>query len=111
MNNIKQRFIIHCTTDWCGIDNDYPALAKDESDLYDLADNLAVDNLMSYMSLDEIAEENGIIEDNYDDWEDYANDRDNIDITQYCRSNIELFDNTDEEWNNLINFYGGVYEV
>lgn len=100
----KQRFIITCTTDWCGMDNEYLALADCEEDLEEYADELAVDNLMSYVSMDELAEDLGYYEDKYEgDWQDLL---DSIEPSNYVRSSIEPFEGTDEEWNELIKYYG-----
>lgn len=98
----KKRFIIHCTTDWCGMDNDYPALADTEGYLYEFADDLAIDNILKYIDKFEIAEEEDIYEDDYDNYDDYLEAVDNVDISKYVRSTIEPFTGTDEEWNELV---------
>ena len=105
----KQRFIITCTTEWCGMDSEFPALAEHESDLLEYADELAVNNLMSYMSMDDIAEDLGYNEEDYDpeEWQDLL---DSIEISSYVNYTIEPFEGTDEEWNELINYHGKVYE-
>lgn len=33
MNKEEKRFIIHVTTNWCGMDQEYPAIAESESAL------------------------------------------------------------------------------
>lgn len=105
----KQRFIITCTTDWCSMDNEFPALAENESDLWEYADELAVNNLMAYVSMDELAEYLGYYEDDYDpdEWQILL---DNIEISDYVRYTIEPFEGTNEGWNELIKYHGEVYE-
>lgn len=105
-NMNKQRFLINCTTSWCGTDNDYPALAEKESDLYEYAEEIVVNNLLCYMDKDELAEELGILEEDYESDADYCAARDEINIRSYCDYTIESFTGTDEEWNSLINDSG-----
>ena len=105
----KQRFLINCTTNWCGMDNSYPVIAESEDKLYEYADNLAIDNLMSYIDLDEIAEEQGYYADEMEE-DEYEKIKDNIELSEYVNYNIELFDGTEEEWKELCE-YQGVQEI
>ena len=36
-----KRFLIHCSTAWCGMDNTFRIVAEKEEDLWELADQLA----------------------------------------------------------------------
>lgn len=47
-----KRYLIHVTTNWCGMDQDYPAIAKDESDLDEIASDLALDNFNGFWIMD-----------------------------------------------------------
>lgn len=106
----KKRFIIHCSTDWCGMDNDYPALAEKESDLWDIADQLAIDNLYNYVSQNELAEDLGIYEEDYDDYDEYQAAVDEIDPMNYVSATIEPFEGGDVDWQYLID-ENGIQEV
>lgn len=108
----KKRFIIKVTTNWCGMDNDYPALAEKESDLWEVADQLAIDNLYAYMSQEELAEECCIYEDNYKDPDEYQSDVDSINPEDYVNATIELFTRGDVDWQCLVNDnHGEIIEV
>ena len=43
-----KRFLIHVSTHWCGEEDTFRAVAESESDLLDLAEQLAYDNFYSY---------------------------------------------------------------
>lgn len=43
-----KRFLIHVSTHWCGEEDTFRAVAESESDLWDLAEQLAYDNFYSY---------------------------------------------------------------
>ena len=92
-----KRFLIHCDACWCGMDNTFRVLAKEELDIDDYADNLAYDNFMTYADYDDIIEELGYDLDELSDTE-----RDEIlsDINEcdYWWYDIEECED-DEEWN------------
>lgn len=109
MNKELKRYLIHVTTNWCGMDQTYPAVAKDKSDLWDLAEELAYGNFTNFGLWDDIAEEYG-----YDtnemsdlDWEILQSE---VDESEYYSSYIEEFEGDDEEWNDLVQDAGEVYK-
>lgn len=51
-----KRFLIHVSTHWCGEEDTFRAVAESESDLWDLAEQLAYDNFYSYGHDQDIAE-------------------------------------------------------
>lgn len=57
MSTNLKRFLIHCSTEWCGMDNTFRAMAEKEEDLWELADQLAYDNFMDYGGIDLILED------------------------------------------------------
>lgn len=92
-----KRFLIHCSTCWCGTDTTFRVLAKSEFDIEELANTLAYENFMEYANYDDILEELG-----YDLEEISDEERDavlsEIDETEYWHSYIEECED-DEEWN------------
>lgn len=74
------RFLIHVSTNWCGMDQTYRAEADSEMELWDIAEQLAYENFQDYSCDDYIAEE-----------------------CDYYSSHIEEFDGDDKEWEE----YGG----
>jgi hypothetical protein len=54
---MSSRFLIHVTTNWCGMDQEYAAIAEQESDLWDLAGQLAYDNFSEFNCLEEVLSE------------------------------------------------------
>ena len=52
-----KRFLIHCSTAWCGMDDTFRAVAEKEEDLWELANQLAYENFISYEGPDLILEE------------------------------------------------------
>lgn len=52
-----KRFLIHVSTHWCGEEDTFRAVAESESDLWDLAEQLAYDNFYSYGHDQDIAKE------------------------------------------------------
>lgn len=72
-----KRFLIHVSTYWCGMDATFRAVAESETELWDLAEQLAYDNFQSYGCESDIAEEEGYdftIEECEDDeeWNEYS---------------------------------------
>lgn len=102
-----KRFLITATTNWCGMDQEYAALAEHESDLYDIAEQLAYDNFLSYGLWEDIAEEKGYdpSEMTDEDWDELQSSTDESD---YYRCYIDEFDGTEEEWNDYAK--NGVYD-
>ena len=52
-----KRFLIHCSTEWCGMDDTFRAVAEKEEDLWELADQLAYENFQMYGGIDLILED------------------------------------------------------
>lgn len=101
-----KRFLIHVSTAWCGMDNTFRAVAENESDLYDVAQDLAYENFQSYGCEDDIAEQEGYDPDEMEasDWDELW---ETVDESQYYDFSIEEFEGDDEEWEG----YGGeIYE-
>ena len=95
MSTKLKRFLIHCSTAWCGMDDTFRAVAEKEEDLWELADQLAYENFNSYGGTD-------LILDDYDT-EDMTEDEietilEDIDESAYYYSAIEESED-DEEWN------------
>ena len=97
-----KRFLIHVSTNWCGMDNTFRAMAESEYDLYDVAQDLAYDNFQSYGLEDDIAEEEGYDLDEMED-SDWDELWETVDESQYYDFTIEEFEGDDEEWEE----YGG----
>lgn len=99
-----KRFLINVGTAWCGMDSTFRAMAENESDLYDIAQNLAYENFQSYAYECEnyIAEEEGYDPEKMEDsdWDEFW---ETVDESQYYDFNIEEFEGDEEEWNS----YGG----
>ena len=100
------RFLIHVSTNWCGMDDTFRAIANNGEDLYDLAEQLAYDNFESYNLWEEIAREEGYDPDEMTeaDWDWLYT---NIDEGNYYGFNIEEFNGDDEEWEE---YAGIIYE-
>ena len=92
-----KRFLIHVSTNWCGMDNTFRAMAESEYDLYDVAQDLAYDNFQSYGLEDDIAEEEGYDPDEMED-SDWDELWETVDESQYYGFNIEEFEGGDKEW-------------
>lgn len=99
---MMKRFLINVSTYWCGTDDIYRAEAESESDLEEVAAQLAYDNYSSYGLDKDVAEEEG-----YDpeemtdkDWEIMWN---HCDEAKYYDYTIEEFTGDDNEWNNYGN--------
>lgn len=103
-----RRFLIHVSTNWCGMDQDYPAIAEHESDLWDLAEELAYENFTNFGLWDDIAEEHGYSPSEMTD-EEWDNLQSSVDDTDYYSSYVEEFEGDDNEWNDLVHDAGQVY--
>lgn len=92
-----KRFLIHVSTHWCGEEDTFRAVAESESDLWDLAEQLAYDNFYSYGHDQDIAEEEGYDPDEMEegDWDKLWS---RVDENAYYSSSIEECED-DEEWN------------
>lgn len=97
-----ERFLIHVSTVWCGMDNTFRAIAENECDLYDIAEQLAYENFQSYGCEDYIAEEEGYNPDEMED-SDWNELYETVDESQYYDFDIEKFEGDDKEWEE----YGG----
>ena len=72
---MDKKFIIEVDTNWCGENQEYAAIAKEECDLWDVAQMLAYDNFSDYGGFEEILNEEFGYKDEYSDEEiDYASD-------------------------------------
>lgn len=94
--NTFKRFIITVTTNWRGMDQEYAAVAKDASDLDDIAEELAYDNFSKFDLWNQIAREYS-----YDPYEMTADDWDELTASvneqEYYRYCINEFNGTEEE--------------
>lgn len=94
-----RKFLINVSTNWCGTDATYRAVAEYAEDLEDLAQELAIENLETYDYENLIAEDNGYDPDemNDHDWDELWR---NTSESEYCDYSIEEFEGSDEEWDN-----------
>lgn len=97
-----KRFLIHVDTEWVGTNETYRAEAESESDLHDLAEELALENLQEYGIEEIIAREHSYNPDNMTD-EDWEELWDAVDESEYYSWIIEEFKGDDDEWEE----YGG----
>lgn len=91
-----KKFIIRVETEWCGEDNAFAAIAEEESELWQIADELAYENFNSFDGWDSVADEmfpDTEIGDLTDE------EREQIDGQEcnYYSSSIEEVDENDEE--------------
>ena len=91
-----KRYLIHVTTNWCGMDQDYPAIAKDESDLDEIASDLALDNFNGFGLWTEVAESEDLDPDEMtsDEWDEFIEGQN---VWDYCGYSIEEFEGSEEE--------------
>ena len=80
------------------MDQEYAAIAEHESDLDDVAEQLAYDNFLDNGCWVDVAEEEGYDPDemNEDDWDTLYNQVDESAYYSFC---IDEFLGTEEEWN------------
>lgn len=97
-----KRFLIHVSTYWCGMGDTFRAVAEDETQLWDLAEELAYQNFQSYGLDEEIAEDQGYNPDEMseEDWDKMWGE---VDESAYYSHSIEEFDGNSTEWEE----YGG----
>lgn len=93
-----KRYLIHVSTNWCGMDQKYPALAESEQDLWDVAEELAYENFANFGLWEDIAEEHGYNPSEMTD-EEWDILQSSVDDSDYYSSYVEEFDGTEEEWN------------
>ena len=98
MSTNLKRFLIHCSTAWCGMDDTFRAVAEKEEDLWDLADQLAYDNFMSYGGSDLILEDYDTEDMSEDEIETILED---VEESDYYYASIEECED-DKEWNSYI---------
>lgn len=93
-----KKFIIKVTTNWCGMDQEYAAIAEDEKDLDDTAAELAYNNFADFDLLKEVTAE---LFPDVDD-EEFTDDQVDAAIEvegEYYSYTIEEFDeNTHGQW-------------
>lgn len=97
------KFLIHVSTDWCGMDQTYRAEADSEIDLLDIAEQLAYENFLDYSCQDYVAEEYGYDPEDMteEDWDELWNSANEADYYSYS---IEKFEEDDKDWED----YGGI---
>lgn len=97
-----KRFLIHVSTNWCGMDETFRAVADNKFSLYDIGEQLAYDNFDSYGCYTLIAEEWGYNPDEMEeaDWDELWK---NTEEADYYSFYIEEFEGDEEEWED----YGG----
>lgn len=93
-----KKFIITCDTQWCGTESQFRALAESESDLWDLAEELAFDNYSSFFDAQDILDDLGYDIDDLSE-EEIEAILDNVDETQFYDWKIE--ECNDEEWDSF----------
>lgn len=100
------RYLIHVSTNWCGMDDVFRAIAESKDDLHDIAQELAYDNFESYNLWEEIAREEGYDPDEMTeaDWDRLYGE---IDDSNYYDYKIEEFNGDDKEWEE---YTGMIYE-
>lgn len=91
------RYLIHVSTDWCGMDQTYRAEAESEMDLWEIADQLAYENFQEYGCDSYIAEEWGYDPEDMEDedWEELWTKTEEGD---YYSSYVEKFSGDNKEW-------------
>lgn len=95
-----KRFLIHVSTNWCGMDAIYRGVADSEDDLDDIAWELAYENFESYEGVNLMAEDNGYDPETMenDDWDKLYEE---VSECDYYNGYVEPFTGTDEEWEEI----------
>lgn len=103
-----KRFLIICTTYWCGTDATYSAYAESINDpgLSRAVEEAAYDNFSQYFNVEDILQTEGYDPDNMSE-KDMDSALDWIDESLYYDTSIEEFDGDDEEFNS----YEIIYDV
>lgn len=92
-----KKYIIYVSTHWCGMNESYRAVAEEECELDEIAEELAYENFISYGGDSLMAEENGY-DPEFMKEEDWDNLYEDVNETDYYNYNIKPFKGTDEEW-------------
>ncbi len=95
---MMKKFLINVDTYWCGMDATYRAEAESESDLEEIANQLAYDNYVSYELDNEVAEAEGYNPEEMTD-EDWDDMWENCNEAKYYDYIIREFTGDDDEWN------------
>lgn len=90
------KYIIHCTTAWCGVYEDHAALAESEIELYDIAQCLAYDLFIENDGWQEVAEECGYDPETMTE-EEWDSLYETTDEAMYYGYDIEIVDESDQE--------------
>ena len=98
MSTNLKRFLIRCSTEWCGMDDVFRAVAEKEEDLWEIADQLAYENFQSYGGIDLILEDYDTENMTEEEIETILED---ICECDYYYSSIEECED-DEEWNSYM---------
>lgn len=92
-----KRFLIHVSTSWCGMDDTFRAMAENDYELDEIANQLAYENFQFYDCENDIAEEFGYDPDDMED-EDWDKLWEQTSEGDYYHYTIEEFEGDDEEW-------------
>ena len=92
-----KRFLIHVSTSWCGMDDTFRAMAENDYELDEIADQLAYENFQFYDCENDIAKEFGYDPDDMED-EDWDKLWEQTSEGDYYHYTIEEFEGDDEEW-------------
>lgn len=65
-----KRFLIHVTTAWCGMDQEYVAIAHNEGELEDIAQQLAYNNFIEFDLLQQIVEKGDYYSYTIEEWDE-----------------------------------------
>ena len=107
------KYLIYCYTNWCK-EEYYSAIANNELELEDIAEELAYELFESYDGISKILDELGYSEDELDD-EELDKILMSIDESEYYGYNIELVNESDSEqlemWKSCELVYDGILAV
>lgn len=108
---MKKKFIIEVSTAWCGEDNQFGALAEDESELWDIVDSVAYNNFTDFDGAKRVAEELFPDVDFEDLTEDQRDEISEVEGDYYFSSIRKVEDDNDAEFfDNLEIIYGNEEE-
>lgn len=91
-----KRFLIHVSTSWCGMDDTFRAMAENDYELDEIANQLAYENFQFYDCENDIAEEFGYDPDDMED-EDWDKLWEQTSEGDYYHYTIEEFEGDDED--------------
>lgn len=92
-----KKFIITVTTNWCGMDDRFRAMANEACELDEIAESLAYENFESYGGPSLMAESQGYNPETMSE-EDWDALYEEVCESDYYDYHIEEFEGTDEEW-------------